>query len=68
VILNFSTHSTRSIFEFATNIKVTESPIQMIKNNGCGKRIEKGLTCPNCGGTGDDPDIMIGVMCAGDGK
>jgi hypothetical protein len=40
----------------------------MIKNNGRGKRIEKGLTCPNCGGTGDDPDTMIGVMCAGDGK
>lgn len=23
--------------------------------------------CPNCGGTGDDPDTMICVMCGGDG-
>lgn len=24
--------------------------------------------CPNCGGSGDDPDTMICVMCGGDGK
>lgn len=24
--------------------------------------------CPNCGGTGDDPETMICVMCGGDGK
>lgn len=31
--------------------------------------VEEGeeITCPNCGGTGDDPDTMICVMCGGDG-
>lgn len=25
-------------------------------------------TCPNCGGTGNDPKTMICVLCGGDGK
>lgn len=24
--------------------------------------------CPNCGGSGDDEETMICVMCGGDGK
>lgn len=26
------------------------------------------VVCPNCGGSGNDPDTMICVMCGGDGK
>lgn len=26
------------------------------------------LVCPNCNGTGEDPDTMICVMCGGDGR
>ena len=26
------------------------------------------IYCPNCGGSGDDPDTMICCLCGGEGK